>query len=72
VSETDISQLNLIYFYIKNRKKKLIFSIKCNVCKVKFNKSEFYTHTHVCKSCWFEYVGMTRLEKRNLQDEKVG
>ena len=72
MNEIDTEQLNAIYAYIKKKKKKLILHIQCNVCKKKFNKSEFYTSTHVCKSCWLEYVTMTRKEKRILQDEKVG
>jgi len=72
MSKTDSLQLNAIYAYIKKNKKPLVLYTKCNVCKKKFNKYEFYTNTHVCKSCWLEYVGMTRAEKRNLQDEKMG
>jgi len=72
MNEGDTRQLNVLYAYIKNKRKRLNLSISCNVCKKKFNKSEFYTSTHVCRSCWIEYISMTRLEKKELQDEKVG
>lgn len=72
MSKTDTLQLNFIYAYIKKKKKTLRLSVRCNVCKEYFSKTELYTHNYVCKQCWNKYVKMTRQEKKELQDEKVG
>jgi rRNA maturation endonuclease Nob1 len=72
VNEADRSQINIIYSYIKRKRKILHLPIKCNMCKEKFSKYEFYTSTHICKSCWGKYIKMEREEKKDFQNEKVG
>lgn len=71
MSEADTKQLNIIYSYIKKKKKTFSLLIKCRVCKNSFNKSEFYTTTKVCKSCWFGYVGLSKKEKKELKNETI-
>lgn len=72
MSKTDTLQLSFIYAYMKKKKRALKLLVSCNVCKKYFSKTELYTHTHVCKQCWKKYVKMTRQEKKELQDEKMG
>lgn len=69
MSEEDRKQLNMIYAYMKKNKKSLKLQIKCKICKNHFSRSEFYTSTKVCKSCWMEYVGLIKKEKKELNND---
>ena len=68
MSEEDSKQIDILYRYMKQRKKALKLLVKCKVCKNSLSKHEFYTSTKVCKSCWLEYVGLTKKEKRELNE----
>jgi len=71
MSEEDSKQIDILYRYRKQRKKALKLLVKCKVCKNSLSKHEFYTSTKVCKSCWLEYVGLSKREKKELKNETI-
>ena len=63
-------QLDVVYDWMIKNGKKLNTQKTCKLCKK--SSVDFYkTSTSVCKSCWNDYVKLSKREKKELGYEEV-
>ena len=63
-------QLDLVYDWMIMKGKKLTPQKVCRLCR-KSNVDFYKTSTSVCKSCWNDYVKLSKREKKELGYEKI-